>query len=348
MTSPLAGNLALTIGKAMGSLFLPATLTRGTTTYPCKAIYDQWGTGSGPGGAVTNPDVKALVLAQSLAVQPASGDVVSLQGSTFVVVSNSDTKPAVSTDPARAVWTLIGKFSPIGAGILQSYAATAAAIGLPYQIFHSTGSNPLSTPSVETTPVVVTSAKSSGFDYKRSSTFDDTLFALQADFTNIHIGDYLVGSGGTFFIADMPALRPVVAVQCNRVVNLLRQNSQVAPAGGSTGGMPSQSGSTGTYWGKSSTPQTTTTGAGEDTLISGVPCNVIGTAGRATGTGEDPSGPPGPSRWRFYMPQSAFPKGSLQDGDILVDEEGNRHMVSAAYWSSIGYRAEAVREEVQG
>ena len=242
MASPLAGSLAKTVGKAMAGLFLPATLTRGTITYSCLGIYEQWGKGSGPGGALTNPDVKALVLATSLSVEPDSGDVVSLQGSTFVVVSNKDTLSAVSTDPARAVWTLVGKFvsgSGAAVDVLASYAAAAAALGQPYQIFRSSGSNPLQTTPIETTPVIVTSGKASGFSYVKSSTFDDVEATLQADFTNIHIGDYLTGPGGTFFIADMPALRPVVAVQCNRTITLKRAASETPSGGGVTGGLQS-------------------------------------------------------------------------------------------------------------
>lgn len=351
MTSPLAGSLARTLGKALAPVFLPAILTRGTAAYPCRAIFDRWGKASGAGGALTTPDVRALVLADSLGVEPDSGDVVALQGSTFVVVSNKDGVDAVSTDPARATWTLVGKF--VGADgrtvdATSAYAEAAAALGAPYAVYRSSGSDPLSTAPVSTIPVVVTSGKASGFSYIKSSSFDDVLATLQADFTGIGVGDYLVGPGGTFFVADMPALRPVVAVQCNATVTLLRQNPQVASGGGASGGMQSQPGSQGRYWGRSEAPQTGTAPPGERTIVSGVPCSMIGTAGRATGTGEDPSGPPGPSRWRFYLPRSAFPSGSVLDGDILVDGQGDRHMVSANYWSTIGYRAEAVREEVQG
>ncbi len=343
MTSLLAGSLARTIGKAMSGLFLPATMTRGATSYPCRAIFDQWGKDSGSGGALTNPDVKALVLANSLAVEPASGDVVALQGSTFVVVSNIDTKPAVSTDPARAVWTLIGKFSPVGSGVLAAYATTAAALGTPYRVYRSTGNNPLSTAPIETTPVVVTSAKSSGFDFKRSSTFEDLLFAMQADFSNIRIGDYLVGSSGTFFIADMPPLRPVVAVQCNRLATISRSNSERNVAGGQAQGLPSQPGSTGRYRGVSTA--VVPSGAGETDIVIGIPCAMIGSTGRATGTGETPTDAPGPSRWRIYLPQSAAPKGTIHDRDIVTDEEGIRHQVSAAGWTPVGYRLETVRLE---
>jgi hypothetical protein len=348
MTSPLAGSLARTIGKALAPVFLPATLTRGSTLYPCRGIYEQWGKASGAGGVITNPDVKALLLANSLAVEPNAGDVVSLQGTTFVVVSNIDTKPAVSTDPARATWSLLGKFVA-GAGlpvdVNDAYAQTAQALGLPYQVFRSSASNPFQTTPIETTPVVVTSAKSSGFDYKRSSTYDDVLFSLQADFTNIQIGDYLVGPAGTLFIADMPSLRPVVAVLCNTTVSVTRPSEQLSSTGGQAPGLPSQPGNTGSYWGSSTKPTTDPSGPGEVAIKSGIPASMIGTTGRATGLGELPSDAPGPSRWRVYVPQSAFPKGAIKDRDILTDDQGERLQVSADYFSTIGYRLECVRLE---
>ncbi len=348
MVSPLAGSLARTIGKAMAGLFLPATLTRGGTTYPCRAIYEDWGKASGPGGVITNPDVKALVLAQSLAVEPDSGDIVALQGSTFVVVSNKDTVNAVSTDPARATWTLVGKFVGSLGGTVDTasaYAAAAAALGQPYKVFRSAGDAPLFTVAVETTTVIVTSGKASGFSYTKSSSFEDVLATLQADFTNMRVGDYLTGPGGTFFIADMPALRPVVAVQCNTVVSVTRPGLEVSSSGGAAPGLPSQPNSVGRYWGQSQTVIADPNGAGEVPIRSGIPAAAIGTTGRATGTGELPSDAPGPSRWRIYLPQSAFPKGSVSVRDILTDDQGTRYQVSADYWSTIGYRLECVRLE---
>ena len=346
MTSPLAGSLARTIGKALASTFLPAVLTRAGTAYPCRAILDQWGKESGPGGALTNPDVRALVLANSLAVEPESGDVVALQGYTFVVVSNQDTKPAVSTDPARAVWTLIGKFvmgTDNTVDLTQAYAATAAALGQPYAVYRSAGNDPLATTPLQTTPVIVTSAKAAGYSYTRSSTFDDVLFALQADFTNVQIGDYLVGPGGTFFIADMPSLRPVVAVQCNALVTVTRPNTERAASGGQGQGYPSQPGSTGRYRGVGATESAT--GPGETVVHSGIPANMTGTTGASRSQGELPSDSAGPSRWRIYLPRSAFPHGSVEDRDIVTDDLGQRHQVSSDYWSAIGYRVEAVRLE---
>ena len=120
MTSPLSGALAKTIGKAMSGIFLDATLTRdgsptgppydptpgAPTDYPCKAIVDEWDAYYRQGGLVSKTDRKVLVLASTLAVAPLSGDRITIEGLTLTVVPNGSGQPAVSTDPATAVWTL--------------------------------------------------------------------------------------------------------------------------------------------------------------------------------------------------------------------------------------------------
>jgi len=231
--------------------------------------------------------------------------------------------------------------SSIQAAVSRGYAIAATKLGTSFVQYRSPGSNPLRSVPLATIPAVFTNAKSSGFNFDKSSTFEDVLFAVLIG--GVQIGDYLVGSSGTFFIADMPPLRPVVAVQCNRIVTITRPNSERNVAGGQAQGLPSQPGGTGRYRGVSTA--IVTSGAGESDIVIGIPCAMIGSTGRATGTGETPTDAPGPSRWRIYLPQSAAPKGTIHDRDIVTDEEGIRHQVSAAGWTSIGYRLETVRLE---
>lgn len=123
MTSPLAGSLAKTIGKAMSGLFLDAVLTRavhaapdplepwtpGTSTdtdYPCKAIHEEWSAYHRQGGLVLSSDRRVLVLASTVAVEPAPGDRITIRGETFTIVEQGSGQPAVSTDPAKATWVL--------------------------------------------------------------------------------------------------------------------------------------------------------------------------------------------------------------------------------------------------
>jgi hypothetical protein len=126
MTSPLEGALAKTIGAAFSGLFLDATLTRAataagpnawtpgavtTTVYACKAIHEAWSTGLLAQGLVEADDVKVLILASSIAIEPAPGDMITIRGEQFTIIiipagGGKAMKPAVSTDPAKAVWEI--------------------------------------------------------------------------------------------------------------------------------------------------------------------------------------------------------------------------------------------------
>jgi len=122
MASFLEGALAAKIGAAFNNIFLSATLSRDTfgtppspgepgavttATYPCKAIHEEWSTSFLSGGLIVSGDRKILVLAASLAVEPMPRDRITIRGETFTVVpGDSAGAPAVSTDPAKATWTL--------------------------------------------------------------------------------------------------------------------------------------------------------------------------------------------------------------------------------------------------
>jgi hypothetical protein len=121
MASPLAGSLARQISRGLARTFLPATLTRITTadpepetpwipgeasavTYPCRAIHDAWGETWLSGGLVGANEVRITILAHSLAIEPAPGDVVTIRGEAYTIVPAGSGKPAVATDPAKATW----------------------------------------------------------------------------------------------------------------------------------------------------------------------------------------------------------------------------------------------------
>ena len=359
MTSFLAGSLAKTIGKALASTFLPATLTRGSSVYSCSAIFENYGQFPGAGGALSTPDAKILVLASTLAVSPVDGDVISIptapfaSGLSFVVFSLKDSVDAVSIDPAGAVWTLVTKAvsSSSGAASLQNaeystYAALATALGFPYSLYRSTGSNPIASGNlVETLKAIFTDGKSQGFNFNRAATYDDALQNALLDASQVQPGDYLVGAR-TYFVASMEPLRPVNVIECNRTISLSRSLTETGANGQNTPvRQPSQTGGSSPYFGRQVDPAGSTSSTENQVIATGIPVLMVANAGRATGQVETPSGAPGPSRWRIYLPISIFPKGSVLDRDYLTDEEGNRHMVSAAAWTNLGYRLEAIREE---
>lgn len=112
------------LADALGEdVFYPATLERdGASTgpswdptpgppqsWPCRALEDQWSTGSLAGGLVASADRKLLILAHGLPVVPQEGDRVTIRGYTFTIVSEGGSRPAVSSDPANAVWECRGR-----------------------------------------------------------------------------------------------------------------------------------------------------------------------------------------------------------------------------------------------
>jgi hypothetical protein len=121
MTSPLLGSLAATIGSAMSSLFLDATLTRdvpGTIvdpadpplptqiTYSCKAIEQEYSAGLRGQGLVGATDIQVLILASTITVEPQPLDRITIRGKTVTIVPMSAAgMKAVQSDPAKATWS---------------------------------------------------------------------------------------------------------------------------------------------------------------------------------------------------------------------------------------------------
>lgn len=123
MASPLAG-LSRTIGSALSGIFFDAVLYRDaaaagpndwtpgavtTTSYPCKALADAWSAYQISGGMVSANDAKVLILASTLSIEPRAGDRVTVQGEMFTLVTEGGSRPAVMSDPAKALWECRGR-----------------------------------------------------------------------------------------------------------------------------------------------------------------------------------------------------------------------------------------------
>lgn len=107
------------VNGALGSVFLSATLSRTTraagpndytpgaettATYACKAIHETFGVSWLANGMVDADEVKVLILAASLSVEPLPGDKITIRGVTYTIVPAGAGRAAVMTDPAKAVW----------------------------------------------------------------------------------------------------------------------------------------------------------------------------------------------------------------------------------------------------
>ena len=186
---------------------------------------------------------------------------------------------------------------------------------------------------------------SQNYNFNRAAKYDDVLWNALIDPRLVQVGDILIGNGLTYFVASMDPLLPVSCVRCTGTVDIFTQNSQLAN-NGETGAQPSQHNGDGHYWGADRDLVTDPTLSGETQLAVKVPCLMIANAGRATGDGQLPDDAPGPARWRFWLPASVVPKGSIVNRQVFVDDQGNRYYSSAAQWVSMGYRVETIRLEM--
>lgn len=86
----------------------------------------------------------------------------------------------------------------------------------------------------------------------------------------------------------------------------------------------------------------------ETPVIANVPANIQAktTLSRSSG-GALPAAPPGPIVWRVFIPLNAVPKGTIKDRDIITDDEGNRFVVEASYWNSMGWNLATIRLEAR-
>jgi hypothetical protein len=223
----------------------------------------------------------------------------------------------------------------IQAKIWYGYAKSAGFIGSTYKFYR---------PGTPPPPVDQTSWDASGSNWDAGGNWDQPgnfLFALPVslnaedmtykkprgyakatwyalvDGTNLQVGDYFIGPMGTFFIAAMQSLLPILAVQCNRVVSVFRP--QIVTGVGAQG-----------YGGN--------TTANETPVIQGRPCSILqGTKGeKAEGN------LPGDTRAPWWVILMPYAGADILMDDIITDDLGRRYVVSSAELSALGYRITAM------
>lgn len=107
------------IGAGLADIFFDATLIRDTAAsaaaawdsgavtsvnYPCKAIHEMWAASLMASGLVNIDEVRVLILATSLSVEPKPLDRITIRNETFTIVPMGSGRAPVMTDPAQAVW----------------------------------------------------------------------------------------------------------------------------------------------------------------------------------------------------------------------------------------------------
>ncbi|UQV43443.1 hypothetical protein KIV45_15865 [Janthinobacterium lividum] len=202
--------------------------------------------------------------------------------------------------------------------LYRGYAKAAQKIGIAHDQYRPAGAlTPLAAGNKLASLPASFNAES--FAYGKPNKYGKPTWYAIVDGAQTRVGDYLVGPSGTFFIAAQQALLPILAVECNRTINILRPQQQTGVGAVGYGG---------------------DTDDNETLLMQAWPASVLqGAKGEKNETNL-----PGDVRspwWAVLLP--ALPGVLLRTADIITDDLGRRLLVSSAELTDMGWRITAMQ-----
>ncbi|MGY1448702.1 hypothetical protein ACW582_16090 [Pseudomonas chlororaphis] len=203
--------------------------------------------------------------------------------------------------------------------IYIGYGKAAKRIGFEYQQFRATSANnPLATIALQTLPASFTTK----FTYSAPNKYGEATWLGLFDAREFAVGDFLVGRQGTFFIAAMQDTLPILCVQTNRTVNVLRVGQDAGVGlGGWAGDKPST----------------------ETVIMHGWPASILqGTKGE-TNEARLPQDVKTPW-WAILLP--AWPGVVFRTSDIIRDDLDRKYVISSAELTDMGWRITAMQAQV--
>lgn len=203
--------------------------------------------------------------------------------------------------------------------IYIGYGKAAKRIGFDYQQFRATSaSNPLTSTALQTLPVSFTT----NFNYSAPNKYGKAEWLGLFDAREFAVGDFLVGRQGTFFIAAMQDTLPILCVQTNRVIDVLRVGmDEGVGLGGWAGGRR----------------------ADEAPIMQGWPASILqGTKGE-TNEAKLPQDVKTPW-WAILLP--AWPGVVFRTSDIIRDDLDRKYVISSAELTDMGWRITAMQAQV--
>lgn len=200
--------------------------------------------------------------------------------------------------------------------IYAGYAQAAKRLGLTYAQYRpASAANPLAVQQ----GTLLAALNAEDMTYGKPNRYGNPVWYGLFDGRLTQAGDYLVGPGGTFFIASQQLHLPIQCVECNRTVSFFRPQQQVLDGENPYGG---------------------TTDENQTPLMVGWPASVL------QGTKGDKDGAvlPGDVRmpwWSILLP--AFPGVLLKSADIITDDIDRRYVISSAELTDLGWRLTAMQ-----
>jgi len=204
------------------------------------------------------------------------------------------------------------------ARIYSGYTKAAQRIGLLFDLYRPTSSNnPTATGNKLAT--LLASFNNENFNYKDPNKYGNALWYGIFDGAQTKVGDYLVGASGTFFIAGMQPLLPILCVSCNHTINIVRTTQQNAVGAIGYGG---------------DTP------TNETPIMTGWPASIL-IGGRARKNDVNLPGDVDYPGWLILLP--AYPGAQIKTRDIIADENNVRYIVIAGELTDLGWRIQATQ-----
>lgn len=161
------------------------------------------------------------------------------------------------------------------------------------------------------------------YGYMRAARFGLATRIGIFDAAGFEVGDILVSAEGTFYVAALPLLQPILCVRSERLVSISRTCQA-----GSGAGLKEYGG---------------TTVANETLMMSGWPASII----LSRGGEHSPLKLPGEVRSAWHnilMP--AYRELPVHTGDFVTDDTGHRYVISGTELTAMGWRFTALQVTV--
>ena len=207
------------------------------------------------------------------------------------------------------------------AKVYAGYAAAAQRVGLSFAQYRPNAGTPALAAGNQI-GALLAAFDTGPFNFAKNQDYGKATWNCLADGRALQPGDYLSGASGTYFIASMQPLLPILAVMCNRTITVWRPQQQAAigPLG---------------YGGSTQTNETA--------IATLFPASVLA----ASKTGHAPTNLPGDvaAAW-FTLLLPTLPGGTpILDHDVITDDLNNRYVLSGVELSALGWRCNMMQAE---
>lgn len=203
--------------------------------------------------------------------------------------------------------------------VYSGYAQAAQRIGFNADLYRPvTAHNPLA--SINKLSSLPASFNAEDMRYGKPNKYGHPVWYGLFDGGLTQAGDYLTNAqDGTYFIAAQQTNLPILLVQCNRTITILRPQQQTGVGAVGYGG---------------------DTDSNETALMTSWPASVL----QAAGGEKSEVALPGDARnplWSILLQH--WPGVSLRSGDIITDDLARRYAINSAELTDLGWRLSAAQ-----